>query len=427
MTRARRRRHHVPEQDPRLLLAGVAVVAIAIAILVVALRSGGGLPGRDYYRLDLRFPSAARGTVLPPPGSDVRIAGRRVGQTRAAELRDGAPTLRLQLDGSTPRLPADTRFAVRAQGLLGAKYVDVVPGDSPNRVPDGGVVSARQSSVEVAVSDVLGAMDDPTRAGLERTIRGLGGGLAGRAGRLNEALDGVARPLERFSVAIAPVVRDGRAPEVVRAGARLLTSLERVRGELAAALDPGERSMRAFAEADDDVAALLRDGGRQVDGIRGSLVAVDPVLRRAERFAGAARRFAGVAPAALRETDRLLRGSDRPLRAAVPVLRDARSAVDPTVHLLRTAGPLLPRIGNVARTARQPSIDLGAYGCDLGRYARRWRSMLGWYPAGQIGPQGPLTMLRVSIASAGLPSYPSITPGSSYDGNIRPCETKVAP
>ncbi|MCK9248866.1 MAG: hypothetical protein M0P31_07800 [Solirubrobacteraceae bacterium] len=420
-------RNRAAELDPRALLAGLAVVVLALAVLVVAVRSGGGLPGREYVRLEIRFPATADGTVLPSPGSDVRLAGRRIGQTRAAALRGGAPTLELQLDGGAPPLPADSRFVVRAQGVLGTKYVAVTPGDAAEFLADGGTVPARQSDVEVALSDVLGSLDARTRSGLRRTLRGLGGGAAGRAGRLNEALDAIALPLRRFSVALAPIVADGTAPPVVRAGAGVAGALDAVRDDLGGALRPGADALAAVGDRDRAVGELLRDGPGRLGGVRDALTRVDPTLRSAERFAEAARRFARPAPAALRATARLLEGARTPLTAAAPLLRDARAAVDPALHLLGTADPVLPRLEEVARITRRPSVELGAYGCDIGRFARRWRSMTGYAPIGQTGPLGPLTMLRVTIASAGIPTVPSITPGSAVSGDIRPCETKVAP
>jgi hypothetical protein len=85
--------------------------------------------------------------------------------------------------------------------------------------------------------------------------------------------------------------------------------------------------------------------------------------------------------------------------------------------------PVLPRLGSVLDTAREPTGTLSAYRCDVARWGRTWRSFLGFGARGQSGPLGPLTMLRTTLAvGGGVPGVPNPTPGATVDGNITPCE-----
>ena len=59
----------------------------------------------------------------------------------------------------------------------------------------------------------------------------------------------------------------------------------------------------------------------------------------------------------------------------------------------------------------RPSRTLGAYGCDLSRWSRTWRSFLGYAPRGQSGPLGPLAILRTTlVASGGLGGRTDLDP-----------------
>ena len=90
-------------------------------------------------------------------GSDVRISGIKVGtvldqtldpETYRAEVRF---SLREDL-----QLPADTSAAVVSNGLLGGKYLALVPGGDIEMLQPGGEVTLTQSAVNL--EDLIGHM-----------------------------------------------------------------------------------------------------------------------------------------------------------------------------------------------------------------------------------------------------------------------------
>ncbi|WP_205698846.1 MlaD family protein [Conexibacter sp. SYSU D00693] len=427
----RRVRHTVdPARSPRVLATGALTVLVALAVLVVAMRSSSGLPGQGHYEVRAQVAQRPGTPVLPPRGSDVRIAGKRVGRTQQARLERGVATIELQLDQDAGPLPVDSRVHVRAQGLLGAKYVDVVPGSDRATVDSGGVLAPDGSSVSVTLSEALQAFDAPSRAALSQMLRGLGGGLAGRGARLNEGLDDLATGFERFSLALRPVLHDRSLPALVRDAEGFAGALDPVREELGRSPAAIERAVRPFAQERPSVARLLRTAPGALEGVRADLGRTDPVLARAERFARAATAFTRDAPRALRSATTLLRDGRAPLGAARRVLRTADAAIPPALRLTGALGPVLPRLDTVLETSRAPVRTLGEFGCDVQLFGRTWRSMLGFAPAGQEGPLGPLTVLRASLtAGAGIPGAPALTPGvgNGVDGTIEPCEERRRP
>ncbi|HYF26605.1 MAG TPA: MlaD family protein [Baekduia sp.] len=429
MSRRRTQRSSIPPaQNPRLLLLGALTVALAVAVLLIAMRSAGGLPGESHYDLRVQFGASAAAPVLPAQGSDVRIAGRRVGQTRKAELERGVATLELQLDKDAGPLPADTRAQVRAQGLLGAKYVDLVPGRARATIPDGAILPATRSSIRVTLSDALQAFDAQARPGLRGLLRGLGGGLAGRGGELNAGLEDLAQGLDGFRRAFGPVVDDGTLGPLVSGAESFVAALDPVRNDLARLFDEAGAALEPFAAEGPAVRRLLETAPGALDGTRRSLAATDPVLERAERFARATTSFTAAAPAGLTALTRVLRDGRAPLRSADRVLRDAGGAVAPVLRLTAALDPALPRLRRTLEDARTPARILGDYGCDIARFGQTWRSMIGYAAKGQFGELGPLAILRTTLViSGGTSGVPNPTPGAKVDGRIDPCEPVRGP
>jgi phospholipid/cholesterol/gamma-HCH transport system substrate-binding protein len=131
-------------------LLGAAVLAVALGFLAWAYgRSDAGDPGG--YTLRAKF-DRVDGLET---GGDVRISGIKVGRVLAQEL-DPA-TFRAQVTFSIRNgieLPADSSAAIVSSGLLGGKYLSVVPGGDDRILADGGEINLTQSSVNL--EDLIG-------------------------------------------------------------------------------------------------------------------------------------------------------------------------------------------------------------------------------------------------------------------------------
>ena len=131
-------------------LLGAVVLAVALGFLTWAYgRSDAGDPGG--YTLRAKF-DRIDGLDM---GGDVRISGIKVGQVLAQEL-DPA-TYRAQIVFSVRNgieLPADSSAAIVSSGLLGGKYLSVVPGGDDRVLADGGEIKLTQSSVNL--EDLIG-------------------------------------------------------------------------------------------------------------------------------------------------------------------------------------------------------------------------------------------------------------------------------
>lgn len=133
-------------------LLGAVVLIVAVGFLAFAyntsqVQQDGG------YELIARF-DKVDGLER---GSDVRISGIKVGtvldQTLDPETYRAEVRFSLRED---IQLPADTSAAVVSNGLLGGKYLALVPGGDIEMLQPGGEVTLTQSAVNL--EDLIGHM-----------------------------------------------------------------------------------------------------------------------------------------------------------------------------------------------------------------------------------------------------------------------------
>ncbi len=127
-------------------LVGAVVLAVAIAFGVV-MTSTAGLSLRDGgYTLQAQFRSVEGVSV----GSDVRLAGVKVGTVAALELDPETFRARtvLALDESV-QVPDDSAVLISSEGLLGGNFVEISPGGSPFYFSDGDEIFDTQGAVSL--------------------------------------------------------------------------------------------------------------------------------------------------------------------------------------------------------------------------------------------------------------------------------------
>jgi phospholipid/cholesterol/gamma-HCH transport system substrate-binding protein len=128
------------------VLAGAVVLAVAIGFLAYAVTSTGRGGGNGGLTLTAKF-DRIDGLA---PGADVRIAGVKVGAVAGQRIdpQSFLAVLTLEVDAAL-RLPADTSAEIASEGLLGGKYVALVPGGADRILRAGEEISITQSSISL--------------------------------------------------------------------------------------------------------------------------------------------------------------------------------------------------------------------------------------------------------------------------------------
>ena len=133
-------------------LLGAVVLIVAVGFLAFAYRSSQ-VQQNGGYELIARF-DKVDGLER---GSDVRISGIKVGTVldQALDPETYRAAVRFSLREDV-RLPADTSAAVVSNGLLGGKYLALVPGGDIEMLEAGDEVTLTQSAVNL--EDLIGHM-----------------------------------------------------------------------------------------------------------------------------------------------------------------------------------------------------------------------------------------------------------------------------
>ncbi len=127
------------------LIAGAVVIAVAVGFLGYAVANTGRSVGGG-YTLHARFDRIDGLTI----GSDVRVAGVKVGSVARAEI--DPQTYQAKVDFTVTgglKLPKDSSAAITSDGLLGGKYISLEPGGADAMLDNGATVTLTQSSVSI--------------------------------------------------------------------------------------------------------------------------------------------------------------------------------------------------------------------------------------------------------------------------------------
>ncbi|MEM9129029.1 MAG: outer membrane lipid asymmetry maintenance protein MlaD [Pseudomonadota bacterium] len=125
---------------------GGVVLAIAAGFLFYAGQATGFSSGASEYPLTASFRSADGVDV----GTDVRLAGVKVGRVNAMELDPetymAMATISVRED---IEVPEDSALAISSEGLLGGNFVEILPGGSPFALAAGDEIEFTQGSVSL--------------------------------------------------------------------------------------------------------------------------------------------------------------------------------------------------------------------------------------------------------------------------------------
>jgi ABC-type transporter Mla subunit MlaD len=168
----------------RRLLAICLVLAAAAAVLVGA---SGREAGEANYRVDAVFDR----TAALIPGQKVKIAGAPVGMVKDIGLtRARKARVEMEVQEGFAPFRADARCTIRAEALIGEKFVQCDPGTPRKpalREGEGGVptVPLARNTVPVEIDTILATFRRPYRERFRILLNEFGIGLAGRAGDLD--------------------------------------------------------------------------------------------------------------------------------------------------------------------------------------------------------------------------------------------------
>ncbi len=127
------------------LAVGVFMLAGMAALAYLSVRLGDiELFGTRYSTVKAIFNSV---TGLRE-GASVEIAGVNVGRVKRIYLDDDSAVVEMEVQREI-KLPDDTIAAVRTKGVIGDKYIKLVPGGSEEYIENGGTIVDTESAISL--------------------------------------------------------------------------------------------------------------------------------------------------------------------------------------------------------------------------------------------------------------------------------------
>jgi len=314
--------------SPRVLAA--AALASAIVALTIVLAGGGD----DQRRVRVDLPSAAG----LRDGSDVRVAGATIGTVDSLDLGPhDVVHANLVLKSGDPGVGPGATATVKANNLLGEKYVQLTRGGAPVRAGQTVTISGSRVRLPVDLDEVLDVLDAPTRARLAILINQAGIALTGRKVDLNRMLAVAPRSFDRATSLLTALNTDNAAiGRLVDQTDRFLATLTPARRDVGRFVDTAGKALETLAQRRQDLRATLDRAPATLRNAR-SLLAE---LRRAAEPLGPAARLATSAAPALTDT---LAEVQPFTAAAAPTLRKATAVAPALTRLSRDATPVVRR------------------------------------------------------------------------------------
>ncbi len=189
--------------------------------------------------------------------SEVRMAGVKIGEVKAIVLDNYRAKVIVDLTEAY-NIPDDSIAKVQGKGLLGEKFVEIVPGTSPTFVPNGGELknSVSPANLEDIVAKLGGALDD-----IKSVTESLKDSLGSSEGK--QGLKSIISNLSTLSHDLQSVVGgnkqrlDSIIMNVDKAAALLQTMLAENRDNLRGTMENANKTLKSFGEKTPELFAHL--------------------------------------------------------------------------------------------------------------------------------------------------------------------------
>jgi len=127
-------------------IVGFAVLIIAFLFLIFAYKVSNSMTSSKGYELTANFQSA-EGIAA---GSDIMISGIKIGSVKkiSLDLNSYYATTYLNINDGV-KIPKDSKAQVITSGLLGGKYISIVPGNDDQDLAPNEEIKYTQSAINI--------------------------------------------------------------------------------------------------------------------------------------------------------------------------------------------------------------------------------------------------------------------------------------
>jgi ABC-type transporter Mla subunit MlaD len=374
-----RTRNRGPRRDhPRAratFFRGVVVIIVAGLLGFQLLRLYNGVPGENYGKAYVETPII--GNLLSHDA--VRVAGKRVGQILKTDVGPGGePRVELQLNPGT-KLTADTGVRIRANGLLGARFVELVPGKSTQLLKNGATIRGTSSSYTYGLPEAIDVFDSKTRKGIQQTVGGLGAGMLNNGSGLNTTIQIAALRAPQFQSVMDSISgRQGAAARLFPALDSAFVTFDRNTKYVYPWLNALGDALVPFIKERDATRATLDAAPPALTAAAGGLSRGTKLLASIRHLSSAAAVTLPPAPAGVRSLNTLLKVGGPIVQSSTGFIGQARAGLNAPWDVSPGLDKIRPRLEQLIQNVKPLLTELDDHTCDFKNAAATLRSMTGF-------------------------------------------------
>jgi phospholipid/cholesterol/gamma-HCH transport system substrate-binding protein len=350
-------------------------LVVVLAGAVVGVRSLG-----SDYELTFVMPTADNTFV----GARVTIKGSTVGKVTGVGTRDGRALVTIKIDDEHAPLKAGTTARIGWESLIGARIVDLTPGPDSNPSLRSGRLVLGSAVEAVELDDLLAALDEPTRAKLQKLVGQLDQVMKnGGAADFNSTLATAGPMVEAMGQVTKAIGSDGPAiRELVDELHRVTSTLAERHAHVSNSVSALNSVTSRVATQQEALSATLAKLPDTVETARSTLAAVPGPAAKARTLLSDLRPTTDRLPSVAANLSPLLRDL-RPAAAELrPTLRAAAELLTYTPELLSTAHGTVPDATTTVKELEPVVTFLRPYTPELTGWLTNWTSIFGSQSAG---------------------------------------------
>lgn len=349
---------------PRARTSRARLIATAATAILVTTGAASSLAYQQDNPVQLVLIEFADASPLLD-GNVVKVNGVAVGNVTTMNVVDGKARIGVEMGPAAPPVHQDATAAIRADSILGERFIDVSPGSlSTAKLAMNAVIPADRTSSDVDLQDLFDSLDNPTSMSLAAMVATLGEGLEGNGENVDAAIRALAPAMEQTDQLVSVLrkqndtlssLMDTMAPVAaalaVEDGQRLDGLVESTRAVLATTSIDRQALEATLAE----LAPTLTSGRGTLSQLTATADATTPTLRsmrpttdRLTEISAELEAFADAAEPALGSLDSVLEEGTRMLAQARPVAEQLRLLGPDMTSGARSLTPLVAELaGNV--------------------------------------------------------------------------------
>ncbi|MFA4926998.1 MAG: MlaD family protein [Patulibacter sp.] len=261
-------------------------------------------PSREYRLVFQNASQLVKGGV-------VRIGGNAVGTIKDIDLtKNNLALVTVSVKEEFAPLREGTTATVRAQGQAGvaSRYVDISPGSGLGKpLEDNALIAMESTQSTVEIDEIFNMLDEQTREGLQKTIKGFAQWNDGRSKEANATAKEFPKALRAFSELAKNInSQNSQLERLLTTSGQALGGVASNHQELTEAVSNTRKTVSALGSDTDALSSVLENvPGLLQEGTK-ALNQFDPALDDLERLAAA---------------------SDEPSRILAPYLKDELTPV----------------------------------------------------------------------------------------------------